>query len=110
MNSALHHISKRKRVLKKLEEYPSKRFWIRFLDRILIIIAVVGPLMSLPQLLEVYMNQNADNISFLSWSSWAFFNLIWLIYGIVHKERPIIITYTLWFIVNAMMAISVIIF
>jgi len=110
MSSALHHISKRKRVVKKLEDYPSKRFWIRLLDRSLVAIAIIGPLMSLPQLLEVYMNKNADNIAFLSWASWAFFNLFWLAYGIAHKDKPIIITYILWLIVNTMMAVSVLIF
>lgn len=110
MNSALHHISKRKRFHQKLEEYPSKKFWIRLLDKFLIAIAVIGPLMAIPQLLDVYMNQNADNISFLSWASWSLFNLFWLAYGIVHREKPIIITYILWFIVNAMMALSALIF
>jgi uncharacterized protein with PQ loop repeat len=56
------------------------------------------------------MNKNADNIAFLSWASWAFFNLFWLAYGIAHKDKPIIITYILWLIVNTMMAVSVLIF
>ena len=110
MNSALHHISKRKRVTKKLEIYPSNKFWIRSLDRILVIIAIVGPLMALPQLLTIYLSKNADNISFISWGSWALMNLIWLAYGIVHKEKPIVITYSLWFIVNSLMALAPLIF
>jgi uncharacterized protein with PQ loop repeat len=110
MRDSLEHISKRKRITKKLEEYPSKRFFIRLLDRLLLIIAIIGPIMALPQLIAVYSTQNATNISFLSWGSWALMNLFWLAYGIVHKEKPIIVAYILWFIVNTMMALAPILF
>ncbi len=106
MNSALHHLSKRKRVNKKLEVYPSPRFFIKWLDKLLILIAVIGPLMALPQLFLVYSAKDATGISALSWGSWAFMNIIWLAYGIVHKEKPIIVTYILWFLVNLLMAIA----
>jgi hypothetical protein len=109
-SSGLHHISKRKRVFKKLEEYPSKRFWIRFLDRILIIIAIIGPIMGIPQLWNVFVNHEVVGLSFASWSVWALFNLFWLAYGLVHKEKPIIITYILWFLVNASVAIGILLY
>ena len=110
MQLELHHLSKRKRIHKKFEEYPSKKFWIRFLDRLLVVIAVVGPLVSIPQLWAVYSTHDAANISFFSWGLWALFNLVWLTYGIVHKEKPIIITYILWFFVNSAMAVAALIF
>lgn len=110
MHFDLHHLSKRKRLFKKFEKYPSDKKFIRFLDRLLIIIAVVGPIMAIPQLYQVYFYQNAAGISALSWFSWAAMNLIWLTYGFVHKEKPIIITYILWFIVNMMMAVAPFIF
>ena len=110
MQNALQHISKRKRISNKMDEYPSKKFWIRFLDRLLIIVAVIGPIMALPQLLDVYLTHNAENISFISWGSWAFFNLFWLAYGIVHKEKPIIVTYILWFLMNFSVAIGILLY
>ena len=110
MTEALHHLSKRKRVHKKLEIYPSNRFWIRFLDKLLLVIAIIGPIMALPQLISVYSAKNAGTLVFSTWASWSFFNLIWLAYGIVHKEKPIIITYILWFIVNASMALAALIY
>lgn len=110
MSESLHHISRRRRSASRLEDYPSKRLIIRLLDKLLIIIAVVGPLMALPQLIAVYGTGDAHNISFISWGSWALMNLLWLAYGVVHKEKPIIITYSLWFIVNGLMALSPMIF
>ena len=104
------HISKRKRITKRLEEYPSKKFWIRFLDKLLVVIAIVGPLTALPQVWNVYVKQVVTGLSFTSWSLWAFFNLFWLAYGLVHKDKPIIITYFLWFLVNASVAIGILLY
>lgn len=100
----------RKRFFKGLDEYPSKKFWIRFLDKALVIIAIVGPLMGVPQLWNVFVNHNVTGLSFVSWSVWAFFNLFWLAYGFIHKVKPIIITYILWFLVNASVAIGILLY
>lgn len=110
MNNALHHISKRKRVNRKLEEYPSKKFWVGFLDRFLLCIAVIGPLTAIPQVWKVYFYHEVIGLSLFSWSSWAFFNLFWMLYGFVHRDRPIIITYILWFLMNASVAMGILLF
>jgi len=121
----IHHISKRKRItqnlnlleeiggvgdktLKKikktlfggLESYPSEKFWISLLDKLLMVIAIVSPLMSLPQVFSLYSSKVAGSLSLLSWSSWALFNIPWIIYGFVHKQKPIIVMYILWFLMN----------
>lgn len=131
----LHHISKRKRVtqnkgifrtiqgksekeLKKLksnvakgmEDYPSEKFWIRFLDKLLMIIAVVSPMMSLPQLYSVFVLHQVAGLSFISWASWALFNLPWIAYGFVHKQKPLVLMYTLWFLINFSTAVGIILY
>jgi uncharacterized protein with PQ loop repeat len=95
-SSGLHHISKRKRVHKKLEQYPHPQKWIRALDKLLIFIAVLGPLLALPQVLKIFIYKSAEGVSFISWLSWLFLGIPWLLYGFVHKEKPIIVAYILW--------------
>ena len=106
----LHHLIKRKRITKKLEAYPSPRFWIRVFDRILLTIAVIGPLTALPQVWNVYTKHAVAGLSLASWSLWAFFNLFWILYGFVHKEKPLIITHILWFIMNLSIAIGILLY
>lgn len=134
-NEGIHHISKRKRatqnktifaklekdgkdemtkirksVSKQMESYPSEKFWIRFLDKLLMIIAVVSPMMAIPQVYEVYGLHAVAGLSFISWASWALFNLPWIAYGFVHKQRPIIIMYILWFLMNASIAVGILLY
>ena len=98
--SGIHHLHKRKRVHKKLENYPHENKWIRFLDKFLIVVAVLGPLIAMPQILQIFITQNATGVSSLSWGLYALFNVPWFVYGIVHKDKPIIISYLLSFIAN----------
>ena len=94
----------------KLEIYPHPNNWIKFLDRFLLIVAVIGPLMSLPQLLKIYLGQNATGISVLSFGLYAFFNVPWVIYGVVHKEKPIVIAYSLWFVSNILIVVGTLLY
>lgn len=100
IGGGIHHLNRRKRVHKKLEAYPHKNKWINLLDRFLMVVAVFGPLIALPQILQIYLSRNAAGVSSLSWGLYAFFNLPWIAYGIVHREKPIIIGYSLWFVTN----------
>ena len=134
-SDGIHHISKRKRVtqnksflndiggkgekeLKKIkfnvakgmEDYPSEKFWIRFLDKLLLIIAVISPMMAIPQVYEVYGLHAVAGLSFISWASWALFNLPWIAYGFVHKQKPIVIMYILWFLMNASIAVGILLY
>ncbi len=53
--------------------------------------AVVTPLMTLPQVYLIYANKSADGVSALTWSAYVFSAVIWLTYGMIHQEKPIIL-------------------
>jgi uncharacterized protein with PQ loop repeat len=96
----IHHIYRRKRIHHKLENYPHEDKRIHFLDKFLIFIAIVGPLIALPQIFQIFTLKSAEGVSSLSWGLYALFNVPWFIYGIVHKDKPIRISYLLSFIAN----------
>jgi uncharacterized protein with PQ loop repeat len=110
MNWGIFHIHKRKRVYQKLEKYPHPDKFKRILDQTLLIVAIIGPLMSLPQIIKIYYYQNAASISTFTFSAFFFFNILWLTYGIVHKEKPIIIAYVLWMMSNISIVIGSLIY
>jgi len=95
---------------KKLEEYPHENKWVRYLDRFLIVIAVLGPLIALPQIFQIYIFKSAAGVSALSWGLYALFNVPWFIYGVVHKDKPITITYFLSFIANLTVFVGALIY
>lgn len=60
------------------------------IDKLFYLGGIVSPLITLPQLLKIYFYQTADGVSLLSWVSWSLGATFLLIYGILHKERPLI--------------------
>jgi uncharacterized protein with PQ loop repeat len=106
----LHHIHKRKRFHEKLEPYPHENKWIKRLDEFLLFVAVVAPIMSIPQIFKIYSTKTAAGVSALSFGFFAFFNIPWIIYGIVHKEKPIVITYILWLICNTSIVVGTLLY
>ncbi len=95
-----HHLHVRQRIQIQHQKYPSPNPNIRLLDHIVIVIAILGPIITVPQLLLIFENQDASGLSFLTWSSYLVFSAVWLIYGIIHHEKPIIITNSLYVTVD----------
>lgn len=105
-SSGLHHIYRRK----QRGQFPHRKPVIRLLDKALLWIAVIGPLMALPQIAKIYAERNAAGVSLVSWTLFALLNIPWIVYGTVHREKPIIISYCLWLLVNAAVVVGIVMY
>jgi uncharacterized protein with PQ loop repeat len=66
--------------------------------------------MTLPQIIKVYTIQNVAGLSFLTWLMYSIMDIPWIVYGIVHKEKPIVVAYVGWLLVNSIVAIGILIY
>jgi len=108
---ALFHLHKRKRFhLPHLEDFPSKKKWKRYLDTIIYAAGIAGPIITIPQIWQIWHHQNASGVSLTSWTGYLFIAVIWLFYGIVHKEKPIIVMYVANIIVQFFVVLGIIIY
>ncbi len=105
-NGGLHHLHKRKRQTKKLEPYPHPEPLKRFLDHIIYAVCILTPMIVLPQVWKIWSEQNASGISLITYVGLIIANLIWVFYGVVHKEKPIILLYFFFFLVNSAIALG----
>jgi uncharacterized protein with PQ loop repeat len=69
--------------------------WKWWFDTSLTYGGLLGSMITLPQAYGIWVNHNADGVSLIYWLGYLFGNSIWLAYGIVHKEKPIIFTYVM---------------
>jgi uncharacterized protein with PQ loop repeat len=104
--AVFHHIHKRK----QLAPYPHPNRWMRVIDGTAYAAGIIGPAMTLPQLLKIYVDHQAAGIAPLSWFSWMILDIPFIIYGIVHKDRLIVMTYTAWFVLNFLVGVGAIIY
>ena len=80
------------------------------LDKIIYVIGVLGPIMTIPQLTNIWIDHNAAGVSVISWSSYLVMAVFWFIYGIIHRIKPIIVTYFFWILIDILIVLGIILF
>jgi len=110
MTNAEHHLHKRRLIHKNLEHYPhpEKRKYV--IDALVFFIGGVGPIFSIPQLLKVWDEKDTSGLSIITWGAYFVFSCIWLAYGIIYKEKPIIFANSFYVLINAFVVIGIILF
>ena len=109
-NPGLHHIHKRKRIYLKHEPYPHPDKWKRLMDKLVYAVGIIGPLMTTPQAAKIWINHNAVGISLISWITYTFSSVIWSVYGIMHKDKPITISSLMFVVVNLLVVVGALIY
>ena len=82
-----------------LRRFPVKRG--------VLVVAVAEPLSALPQIYEIWIKHQSEGVSALSWSLFAIAALIWLLYGLKIKDKPVIISSALWIITEIAVVLGV---
>jgi uncharacterized protein with PQ loop repeat len=77
------------------------------LNKAVMFVAIVEPLTTLPQIIDVFTKPNVSAVSVLTWALYAGFEAIWVFYGLVIKNRPIIITNCLWILMDLLVVAGV---
>lgn len=87
-----------------------KRNLTKAIDKFIYIIALFGPIMTLPQIINVWKNQDVSSLSIRTWWAYLVSPSFRLIYGLLHKEKPLIISQTLRLLANGSIFIWVLLF
>ncbi len=100
-----HHLSDKKK-FKLLHRKKS----VQIIDRMVLIVGTISPLTSLPQVFEILETKSAKGVSILTWLMWVVLGVFWLVYGIAHREKPIIINNLLWIILELTIVVLALIY
>lgn len=106
----LHHFHKRKRRYVNKEPYPHPDMWKRFMDNSVYVIGVLGPILTIPQLITIWVDKNVAGVSGVTWGAYLIGANFWLAYGVMHKEKPIILTYSLWIIIYIAIVVGILMY
>lgn len=105
-----HHLRSRVLLSGGLEPFPAQGAFKRFLDRLMYAVGVLAPFALLPQVVRLYATKSSAGVSLATWVLLAFFNLLWIMYGVVHKDKPIIIAHSLFIVMNAAIIVGALIY
>ncbi len=80
------------------------------IDKLMVVAAVLHPLMTLPQVIKIYSTQSAKDLSLLTWVMYFMLGLIFLLYALAHKIKPLIVTQVLWGLMDGAIFIGILLY
>jgi uncharacterized protein with PQ loop repeat len=70
--------------------------------------SLVGPIFTIPQIWLIFSTGHSEGVSVLTWLGYILVALIWTVYGLVERDKPIVFSNTLWMIVEGLVVIGVV--
>lgn len=109
-----HHVRARVKYARKdrhtLEPFPAETKAKRILDRLMYGVGIFAPVALVPQIISLYGEKNADGLSLFTWTLFIIMNLLWALYGAVHREAQLISAHMLMALFNAVVVVGIILF
>lgn len=108
-NFGMHHASQRKRsassVSREKKEPQSKLK--QAVDKSIYAFAMLGPVMTLPQIYNVWVGRDASGLSLVSWTAYTLVAVFWVFYGMLHRDKPIVVVNFCSILVNAVVVLGI---
>lgn len=88
-NIGLHHVETRRKFFAHIEPFPHPERVRKFFDYLVLIVGTLSPLTLVPQVIAIYRLHSASGFSFTTWFLLALINVMWITYGLLHREVPV---------------------
>ena len=108
--NGFHHIRARVRSAQGLEPFPARGAWKHFFDYLMYGVGIFAPLALLPQIFQIYTTKSAAGVSLLTWFLFTFFNILWTIYGAIHKDNHIFFASAFMILFDLVVVIEILVY
>ena len=82
----------------------------KFVDESIYVIAFIGPLITVPQLLQIWMEKSATGVSIVTWCGLLIYDIFWIVYSVVHKDKPLLLTKSLFVAIEIPVILGIILY
>ena len=79
------------------------------LERVLRVFSVLTMLMTVPQVLAIWVGGTAGGVSLISWISYLLSACLWFVYGLRKRDKTIYLACIGWIVLDAAVVIGVIV-
>ena len=80
------------------------------LEKVLRVVSVATMLMTVPQVLTIWIGRDAGAVSLVAWASYLFAACLWFVYGLRKKDKTIYVACMGWILLDAAVVIGVIVY
>jgi uncharacterized protein with PQ loop repeat len=107
----MHHLGMRHKSERRRKLKPQRKSaYITFLDKLTFVAGVIGPFTVLPQIYSIFSTRSAAGVSLVTWTLIFVVTFPWILYGMAHKDKSIIVSFFLWEVANLTVVIGVLLY
>lgn len=89
---------------------PSNDIHKRRVERFALFAGIIQPLITLPQIVTIYGSRSANDVSLLTWLGYLLFGIIFLMYGIVFRLKPIWVGQIIWVTMQSVTVVGILLY
>lgn len=78
-----------------------------YISESVLLFSIAGPIMTLPQIVKIYAGKEAAGLSAITFGFYLFLAFFWLGYGVLIKNRPIVLANTFWILVHITILVGI---
>ena len=93
-----------------MSTYNSNTVTKKRVERLALIAGIIQPIITLPQIVHIYTNQSAKDVSLATWLGYLVFGVIFLVYGAMFNLKPIFYGQIIWVSMQLLMVIGILIY
>ena len=82
----------------------------KFLDKFSYPVSVIFPLLTIPQIIEIFTRQSVEGLSVFTWVFYAVMTFIILLWAIADNIKQMIISQSLWLLMYAAVIVGIAIY
>lgn len=82
----------------------------RWIEKILPAVSVVTMLMTLPQVLTVWISHEVSGVSLLSWGTYLIGACLWFVHGVQKRDKAVYVACIGWILLDAAVVVGVMIY
>lgn len=75
----------------------------------MLVFATVEPIATIPQIIQIWSGRASDGVSLLTWTLYTMTSFVWLAYGIMKKDKPLILSGVVWVVSQGLVVIGILI-
>lgn len=80
------------------------------LDYLVYLFMIATPLFEIPQAYDIYTAKSADHVALSTWVCFFLSSVVWVAYGIRNKLLPVIVAYSLYFVMELIIIVGILIY
>ena len=106
-----HHFQKRKRTSNRGSETGQQHDKLRMtVDKMIYVVVFLAPALTIPQVLDIWVGKDASGVSGFTWATYIFTDIFWLVYGFLHREKPIILSSVIWISMQILIVVGTLLY